>query len=187
MPRQGSVFLTRPMARHLLSGRSPSHEAAFKRGWLRGMTEKEEGIGRASGASPRATPQRRDPPAWLAACVDLLRVEYARPLTIAAVAARLNVHPTHLSRVFRKRFGLTMGEYLNLVRVRSACERLQLGNSALVVVALETGFSDQSHLCRVFKKLVGCTPGRFRELNGCHSRRRWTSRRTRSWRSGGAP
>ena len=113
---------------------------------------------------PDPSEPARARPRWLAACLDLLHADYATPLTLAGVAARVGVHPVHLSRAFRQRFGQTLGEYVNRLRVRSACEQLRRARPpALVEVALMTGFADQSHLCRVFKRLVGCSPGRYRE------------------------
>ena len=101
-------------------------------------------------------------PRWFDACIDLMRAEFGRPLTVLEVAAAVGVHPVHLSREFRRRVGLTLGEYLHKVRVRAACAELLDPDRPLAGIALATGFSDQSHFCRVFKSLVGCSPSRFR-------------------------
>jgi AraC family transcriptional regulator len=55
-------------------------------------------------------------PAWLARVVDRLHDEPAEAHTVAALAAEANVHPVHLSRTFRARFGMTAGEYLHRLR-----------------------------------------------------------------------
>ena len=102
-------------------------------------------------------------PRWLERCIDLLHAEFSRPLTVAGVAAAVDVHPVHLSREFRRRFGQTVGEYLHRLRVRSACAQMEAGRP-LGDIALAAGFYDQSHFSRVFKRLIGCAPGRFRRL-----------------------
>jgi len=107
----------------------------------------------------------REKPRWLRECLAILHGEFAKPLTVAAFAARSGVHPVHLGREFRRRHGMTMGEYLQVLRVQQACEQLQRADATLVAVALCAGFADQSHLCRVFKKWVGCSPGLFRALH----------------------
>ena len=59
--------------------------------------------------------------------------------------------------------GLPPHQYVIARRVERARQLLQAGtNLSLAEVALRAGFSDQSHFCRHFKRLVGVTPGRFR-------------------------
>jgi AraC-like DNA-binding protein len=48
------------------------------------------------------------------------------------------------------------------VRVRRACDRLRARDATLADVALETGFVDQSHFTRVFKRVMGTTPAAYR-------------------------
>jgi AraC family transcriptional regulator len=106
----------------------------------------------------------RGTPRWFSDCIDLLHAEFAMPLSIRAVAPVLGVHPVHLSREFRRRFGQTVGEYVHKLRVRAACAALQDSDRPLADIAYATGFSDQSHFCRVFKSLLGSSPGQFRRL-----------------------
>lgn len=101
-------------------------------------------------------------PAWLRRCVELVEGEFAEPLTVQDIARRSGIHPVHLSREFRRRFGESLGEYTNKVRVRHACALMRCDTVPLAAVAAATGFTDQSHLCRVFKSLLRCTPSEFR-------------------------
>ena len=104
----------------------------------------------------------RGRPHWFDACIDLVHADFGRPLTVLEVASTVGVHPVHLSREFRRRTGQTLGEYLHKLRVRAACAQLLDPGRSLADIALAAGFADQSHFCRVFKQLVGCSPGRFR-------------------------
>ena len=105
-------------------------------------------------------PERRYP-RWVRQCLDLVEDECASALTLTDVAARVGVHPVHLSREFRRRFHQTLGEYAHKVRVRRACAMMKRETTPLALVASSVGFADQSHFCRVFKALVGCTPSAF--------------------------
>ena len=55
-----------------------------------------------------------------------------------------------------------MGEFVNELRVQFAVERLSEDRESLEEIANTAGFADQSHFSRVFKKLVGLTPGAYR-------------------------
>lgn len=76
---------------------------------------------------------------------------------LAQVAA---LSPYHLVRVFRQHTGLPPHMYLMQVRIEHAKQQLQAG-APIAGVAAATGFSDQSHLTRRFKRIVGVTPGQF--------------------------
>lgn len=107
----------------------------------------------------RDRPQR----AWVGEVKRLLREGYAARVSLEELGARAGVHPAALSRGFRIDEGVTVGEYLNRVRVQQAC-RMMAAGAALADVAAACGFSDQSHLTRVFKSVTGSPPGVFRGL-----------------------
>jgi AraC family transcriptional regulator len=111
-------------------------------------------LGRASDA-----PRRRAP--WVERAASLLRERTCGRVAAAEIAAELGVHPVHLSREFKKHFGVTMGEYLRDFRVRLASEELR-STKSLAEIAAAAGFADQSHFTRIFKRTIGQTPGEFR-------------------------
>jgi AraC family transcriptional regulator len=119
-----------------------------------------------SGAAPSGESAN---PAWLGRALELLHESFRDSLTLDHIARQVQVHPIHLSRVFRKRYRCTMAEYMNRLRVQSVCRALESGWVDLAGLATDAGFADQSHMGRVFKSCIGQTPGRFR--NFLHSRR----------------
>lgn len=107
-------------------------------------------------------PQERQLPIWLKVVVDRIHTDFVQSLTIEQLADDVGVHPVRLSRTFRRTYGCALGEYVRQLRVQDACERLAHSRQSLAEIALATGFSDQSHLTRVFKQIVGITPGAYR-------------------------
>lgn len=101
-------------------------------------------------------------PDWARRCWDLLHDRFLEPLTLSAVAADLDVHPAHLARTFRRAYGCSVGELLRKLRVEWAATAIAGTERPIASIASETGFSDQSHFTRVFKKLAGVTPGQYR-------------------------
>ena len=91
---------------------------------------------------------------------DLLEAEYARTVTIRELAQVAGLSTFHLIRVFRATFGLPPYKYLEQVRIQQARRLIRLG-FPLTHVVHATGFSDQSHLTRYFKRIVGVTPGMY--------------------------
>lgn len=81
-------------------------------------------------------------------------------ITLDEAAALVHAHPAHLVRAFSTAYGIAPHQYLNSRRVDRA-RRLLLDGVRPSEVATATGFFDQSHLTRHFRKLVGVTPGRY--------------------------
>ncbi len=99
-------------------------------------------------------------PHWLRRAID--EFPWAHPVPFREAAAIAGVHETHFSRAFRRHVGMTANEYRSRARVRLASKLLLTTTSSLARVALSAGFSDQSHLTRVFSQRLGLSPGRYR-------------------------
>jgi AraC-like DNA-binding protein len=85
----------------------------------------------------------------------------AEPISLAELATVARLSPFHLHRVFCQETGMPPHSYQTQVRINRAKELLRQYRT-LPEIALATGFSDQSHFTRHFRRLVGVTPGRFR-------------------------
>jgi AraC-like DNA-binding protein len=81
-------------------------------------------------------------------------------ISIEQLTRVAHLSPFHFIRVFRRETGLTPHAYLTQVRVKRARELLSAG-WAIAPTAYETGFVDQSHLTRHFKRILGVTPGQY--------------------------
>ncbi|MFN2456165.1 MAG: helix-turn-helix domain-containing protein [Pyrinomonadaceae bacterium] len=101
-------------------------------------------------------------PVWVKKAEELLHARYAENLNFTSIAETLNVHPVYFSRAFRKFYGCSVGEYVRRLRVESASRQLTSSDDSLVTIALNCGFSDQSHFTKTFKNATGMTPARYR-------------------------
>jgi AraC family transcriptional regulator len=103
-----------------------------------------------------------NPPAWLLRAQEIVHAKVLEPLGVAALAAEVGVHPSHLARSFRRHFRTTVGDYHRQLRLRWAAERLADSDASIAEIALRAGFADQSHFTRAFRRFAGEPPGRFR-------------------------
>ncbi len=92
---------------------------------------------------------------------ELLDERVVQGITLDEATGLVPAHPAHLVRAFSGAYGIAPHQYLMSRRVERA-RRLLLAGQAPAEVAAATGFYDQAHLTRHFKRLVGVTPGRYR-------------------------
>ena len=93
---------------------------------------------------------------------DYIHAYYHDDISLDSVADAAGLSPFHLSRVFKKETGLPPHKYLTQVRVHRARAMLT-GGLPIADVALATGFADQSHLTKWFKRVIGVPPGAYQQ------------------------
>ena len=92
---------------------------------------------------------------------EYLEDRYQQNASLDELTRLVNMSPYALIRAFRAKVGLPPHAFLNQIRIDRARQFLRRGDS-LAEAAFSTGFVDQSHFTRHFKKLVGVTPGHYR-------------------------
>jgi YesN/AraC family two-component response regulator len=108
----------------------------------------------------------RKTPAWAKELKEILQdqIDTNLALSLKDVSKELDINPAYLSREFSKYFeNLSYGEYIRKLRIEKAIELLETSNHSLTEIAYLTGFSDQSHFTRIFKKIRGENPSDFRK------------------------
>lgn len=90
----------------------------------------------------------------------LEHTEEPEKLGIDELASIAGFSPYHFIRTFKKTVGMTPYAYASQLRVIRARNLLLKGES-LSDTAMQSGFSDQAHMTRQFKKIFGVTPGKF--------------------------
>jgi len=97
--------------------------------------------------------------AAIRAIQELLARRFAEPLTLAVLAAHVDLSPWHLSRRFHSEVGLGLHQYRTRLRLLSALHRIRDSRRPdLARVAFEVGFSSHSHLSREFRAFFGVPP-----------------------------
>ena len=111
----------------------------------------------------RLTPARWDdrPPQHLQRAAELMQDDSASPLSLLQLSAVAGLTPSHFVRAFSQHYGMTPHAYLLDRRIRHARTLLKQGQP-LAEVALASGFADQAHFQRQFKRRVAATPGQYR-------------------------
>ena len=98
--------------------------------------------------------------------IQYLNTHYSEKITLEEMAQRVYLSPAYFSRVFKQEVGEPFSVYLNRVRIDRSKELLLHKNIRLTDIAQLVGFEDQSYFTKVFKKLTGIPPFRYRETKG---------------------
>lgn len=103
------------------------------------------------------------PPQWLKNARDLANDCFKESLNLSEIAGQIGVHPAYLAEMFRKHFGLTLGEYVRDLRLEYAFREVLETRRPLAEIALEVGFYDQSHFTKRFRERFNFTPLTIRQ------------------------
>jgi AraC-like DNA-binding protein len=101
-------------------------------------------------------------PPWVRTVLDYLDDTFDQPWTLKDIADQIGVHPVYLCRAFSEHLNCTFGEYIRTLRILRGWQLLSLTAESLADIANQSGFADQSHFTRLFKKKFGVAPGQYR-------------------------
>ncbi len=91
---------------------------------------------------------------------------YTENLTLDDVAGAVFLSPTYFSKLFNEEMKCRFTTYLNSLRIAKAKLLLKNSDISLVDIAGLIGYEDQSYFTKMFKKMTGVSPGRYREAKG---------------------
>jgi AraC-like DNA-binding protein len=115
----------------------------------------------------RKSSGKKKPPVWVQKLKETIQdqIDTNYSLNLSKMSSTLSLSSSYISREFSKYFdSLSFGEYIRKLRVDKSKELLDLNNHSLAEIAYLTGFSDQSHFIRVFKKSTGMTPSEYQKI-----------------------
>jgi two-component system, response regulator YesN len=98
--------------------------------------------------------------------VDFIKKNYMNKIGLKTVSDHVQLSPSYFSKIFKDEMRCNFNAFLNQVRIEQSRTALLDKSIALVDVASLMGFEDQSYFTKVFKRLTGVSPGRYRESRG---------------------
>lgn len=100
-------------------------------------------------------------PRWFPRALERLHADPASQ-SVGAIAADLDLHPVHVSRMFKQHLGVTVSQYQRQMRLQRAARGLLESDESLADLAEDCGFADQSHMTREFSRATNWSPAKLR-------------------------
>lgn len=92
-----------------------------------------------------------------------IRTNYKKKIRLEDISKVVCLSPYYLSHIFKKEAGFTLFQYLTNVRVEEAKRLLETTQWNTTRISFEVGCTDQSYFCKVFKKIEGISPYKYRK------------------------
>jgi AraC-like DNA-binding protein len=102
-------------------------------------------------------------PGWIKRIQELIRNDPTDTPSLRDLSCLVGFHPVHIARSFRTFTGMTIGEFARAQRLEHARRLLADTDLSLAQIAQMTGFADQSHLTRLFRRCLNATPKQLRD------------------------
>ncbi len=90
---------------------------------------------------------------------------FSTPLCLSDISRELGLSLTYVSLKFKQEAGMTFRDYLKKVRIEKACRYLRTKEKTVAEIAETVGYSDAAFFFKIFKKELGVTPHKYRELH----------------------
>jgi AraC family transcriptional regulator of arabinose operon len=98
------------------------------------------------------------------AIIEYMHTRLSEPVRLEEFAREAGLSVSHFSELFRGQVHQSPLSYFTQLKIRSACRLLDLTGKSVKFVAMETGYSDPYYFSRVFKKVMGISPEKYRMI-----------------------
>jgi len=112
--------------------------------------------------APRAHPTGGLAPGALRRVREHIEAHFAQKIELSRLAGIAGLSTSYFSRAFKQTIGMPPHRYVMIRRLAAAAELVKKTDRPLTELAIEVGFSDQSHFTRAFTQMTGETPGALR-------------------------
>lgn len=106
---------------------------------------------------------------------EYIQTHYRHDMRLTQLAGLLNYSPSYLSRCFKSAMGITISDYITLVRLEHAYMEIISTSNPIMVICEENGFANYNFFNIKFKEKYGCTPKKLR----CQTKERGDSKKNR--------
>lgn len=94
--------------------------------------------------------------------IAFMKAQLASQYTVQDFADQQNLSVTHYSRLFHAKTGNSPNQYFNQLKVQAACQYLYFTDKSIKEICKELSFDDPYYFSRLFKKLMGVSPIKYR-------------------------
>lgn len=84
-------------------------------------------------------------------------------VSLRALADHVNLHPTHLSKIYKLETGEGISDYVSSVRMERACHMLKATDKKIYEISADIGYLDPAYFIKVFKRQFDVTPQEYRD------------------------
>lgn len=100
----------------------------------------------------------------ITACIEYIYSHIKERITIEDLAEHTQLSTSYLSRLFKEEIGISVSDYIREKKIEKAQNLLKYCDYSLIEISNYLAFSSQSHFIQIFKKLVGMTPKKYRDI-----------------------
>lgn len=97
--------------------------------------------------------------------VEYIYSNIHKRITLEDLSEYVSLSPSHLSRVFKKEIGMTVGDYIRIRKLERAKNLLKYSNFSYIEISNYLAYDSQSHFIKTFKAYEGITPKKYRDQN----------------------
>ena len=98
--------------------------------------------------------------------IEYIKSNYQNRISLEEIARITYMSRTYLSSLFKKETGYSISEYINNIRISRAQNFLVESDLDIAEIARMCGFEDQSYFTKVFRRISGVTPKKYRDSRG---------------------
>ena len=92
-----------------------------------------------------------------------INANFCREISVGQLAEKFSVSPSQISHTFKRMNGKSIAEYVAFLRIELAKSVLCITPESITNIAIMCGFSDHCYFSNVFRRLVGMSPGKYRQ------------------------
>ncbi|UTR13720.1 AraC family transcriptional regulator [Salipaludibacillus sp. LMS25] len=107
--------------------------------------------------------EKSSPGKKLDAILEWIRIQALSHISVTMIAQEFNYNKDYLTRLFKKETGMTIQEYISILKLSKAKELLARTNESVKTVAFTIGMKDEKYFMRFFKKYEKMTPSEYRQ------------------------
>lgn len=94
--------------------------------------------------------------------IAFMKNNISQPYTVPQLAKQQHLSVTQYSRMFRAKTGSSPNQYFNELKIQKSCQYLYFSDRSIKEICAELGFDDQFYFSRLFKRLMGLAPSKYK-------------------------